>query len=115
MDRVEIKIPSKPQFLQMLRLTTASLANNIGFDIDDVEDLKVIVSELATYVLPMNDEILMEFELEDDSITINISTEKLLYKDDSSNADLIMKQKILQSLADEIKISDHKVAIIKNK
>jgi serine/threonine-protein kinase RsbW len=45
MDKVSLKIPNKPNFVSIARLTVSSLANDIGFDIDDIEDLKVAVGE----------------------------------------------------------------------
>ncbi len=115
MNKVELKIPSDPQFLQATRLTTASLANRIGFDVDDVEDLKVLISEIVTYVIPLNDEILIKYELYDDKIKFIVKVEKAFYDLDDLKAEAKMKRQILMTLADEIEFSEDEVIVIKNK
>ncbi len=115
MHRVELKIPSDPQFLQAVRLTTASLANKVGFDVDDVDDLKVIISEIVTYAIPINEEILIKFDLFEDKIKMTIELEKLSYDFDKYENEAILKKQILLSLADEIEIDEAKAVIVKYK
>lgn len=115
MEKVLIRIPSKPQYLQVLRLTTASLANRMGFDIDDVEDLKVLISEVVTYVLPINDELEIVFEIEEEKITIKVFANQVGYSDGELEQEMKMKQQILSSLADDIVFEDKCVSIIMNR
>jgi serine/threonine-protein kinase RsbW len=51
MDEISIKLPAKPEFMSVARLTTAGLANRLGFSIDEIEDLKVAVSEAGNYLI----------------------------------------------------------------
>ena len=51
MDRIRLILPTKPEYVSLARLTIASVANNMGFSIGDVEDLKVAVSEACTNAL----------------------------------------------------------------
>jgi serine/threonine-protein kinase RsbW len=50
-DTVSIRIPASPQYLQIVRLIAAGLATRLNFTIDDIEDLKIGVDELATYLI----------------------------------------------------------------
>jgi serine/threonine-protein kinase RsbW len=50
MDTITVRIPAAPQFLQVVRLVAAGLASRLGFTIDDIEDLKIAVDELAAYL-----------------------------------------------------------------
>lgn len=50
-ETITIELPADPQFVSLARLTVASLGNIVGFSIDDVEDLKVVVSEACTNAL----------------------------------------------------------------
>ena len=50
MDRVSIKIPASPVYLQVVRLIAAGLASRLGFTLDDIEDLKIAVDELSAYL-----------------------------------------------------------------
>jgi serine/threonine-protein kinase RsbW len=49
-ETVTIKIPASPQYLQVVRLVAAGLASRLKFTIDDIEDLKIAVDELAAYL-----------------------------------------------------------------
>ncbi len=48
---IHLRLPSFPQYVSLARLTVASVGNMIGFSVDDVEDLKVAVSEACTNAL----------------------------------------------------------------
>ena len=50
MDKVSIKIPALPAYLQVVRLIASGLASRLGFTIDDIEDLKIAVDELSAYL-----------------------------------------------------------------
>lgn len=50
MDTIRVTIPASPQYVQVLRLVAAGLASRLGFTIDDIEDLKIAVDELASYL-----------------------------------------------------------------
>jgi serine/threonine-protein kinase RsbW len=50
MDTVRVTIPASPQYVQVVRLVAAGLASRLGFTIDDIEDLKIGVDELASYL-----------------------------------------------------------------
>jgi hypothetical protein len=49
-DEVSITIPASPQYVGVIRLVAAGLAARQGFSLDDIEDLKIAVDELAAYV-----------------------------------------------------------------
>lgn len=50
-DYIEIKIPAKPQYVSVIRLAISGLATRIGFLYDEIEDLKIAVSEAVTNVV----------------------------------------------------------------
>lgn len=47
-DKIELCIPSKPEYVGVVRLTLAAIASRIGFDIEKIEDMKVAVAEACT-------------------------------------------------------------------
>lgn len=51
MDNIKLIIPKKSEYISTIRLTTSSLSNIDGFDIDEIEDLKVIVSEVCIFFI----------------------------------------------------------------
>ena len=50
-DYVEIRVPAKPQYVSVLRLTVSGLATRIGFTYDEIEDLKIATGEAVTNVV----------------------------------------------------------------
>ncbi|GAE93566.1 serine-protein kinase rsbW [Gracilibacillus boraciitolerans JCM 21714] len=44
-DFIEIKIPAKAEYVGVVRLTASGIANRMGFNYEDIEDLKVAISE----------------------------------------------------------------------
>lgn len=44
-DNVALSLPSKSEYVSIARLTASVIANNMGFDFDDIEDIKVAVGE----------------------------------------------------------------------
>ena len=47
-ETIKMEIGANPDLVGIIRLTTSGIANKIGFSIDDIEDIKVAVSEACT-------------------------------------------------------------------
>ena len=45
---VELRLPNRPEFVAVARLTVAAVACRMGFDVSDIEDIKVAVGEACT-------------------------------------------------------------------
>ncbi len=52
--RVDVAVPAATEYLQLLRLNVAALAA-ASFDVDEIEDLKIAVEELASPLLSIED------------------------------------------------------------
>lgn len=115
MDNIKMDLPSDPKYLQMLRLSTSSLANQIGFDIEIIEDLKVVVSEIFTHCIIENERIRVDFSLYNDKIVINFFTNESEKEKGFNDISLEFKKQILLSLTDEFILEDDKITIIMNK
>ncbi|SER38320.1 serine/threonine-protein kinase RsbW [Gracilibacillus ureilyticus] len=44
-DFIEMKVPAKPEYVGVVRLSTSGIANRMGFSYEEIEDLKVAISE----------------------------------------------------------------------
>lgn len=110
MDTIKFTIPSNPKYIQMLRLSSASIANSMGFDIEDIEDIKVLVSELFTYLLPDLDEIRVDFVLNDSKLDI-IFYRHSVQKEGLNEAQFELKKQILIALSDNIEFEDERVVV----
>lgn len=47
-DYVEMKIPAKPEYVGVVRLTSSGISSRMGFSYEEIEDIKVAVSEAST-------------------------------------------------------------------
>ncbi|WP_181350145.1 anti-sigma B factor RsbW [Thalassobacillus sp. CUG 92003] len=47
-DFIEIKVPAKAEYVGVVRLSISGIANRMGFTYEDIEDLKVAISEALT-------------------------------------------------------------------
>lgn len=50
-DYVEVRVPAKPQYVSVIRLTISGLAARMGFSYDEIEDLKIATGEAVTNVV----------------------------------------------------------------
>lgn len=50
-DVVSLKVPGQPQYVGLVRLAIAGLANHLDFTFDDTEDLKLAVTETCSHLL----------------------------------------------------------------
>jgi len=77
-DVLKFLIPSKQEYIQMVRLAIASIAGKANFDVDAVQDIKEAVSEACKIVfchgkLGFSDRYEIICEVEDEKITITAS------------------------------------------
>ncbi|KYC83959.1 Serine-protein kinase rsbW [Heyndrickxia sporothermodurans] len=47
-DNIEMKIPAKPEYIGVIRLTLSGIASRMGFGYEMIEDLKIATSEAIT-------------------------------------------------------------------
>ncbi|AOY78246.1 histidine kinase [Clostridium formicaceticum] len=47
-DIIKLSVPNKPEYVSIIRLTISGIANRMGFDIEEIEDIKVAISEACT-------------------------------------------------------------------
>lgn len=48
---VELRVPSRAEWVALVRLATAAVANRLQFSIEDIEDVKLAVAEACTAVI----------------------------------------------------------------
>ncbi len=73
---VELRLPADSAFVSVLRTAASGLAARLDFTIDDIEDLRMAVSEACSLVLPSADpgsDLVAEFFLGQGSITAAVS------------------------------------------
>ncbi len=76
-ETVEVTIPPKAEFVSVARLTAATVAARQSFTYDEIEDLKIAVSEACTALILAGTggaPLALRFTLEGDLLEIRIET-----------------------------------------
>jgi len=120
-DCIELSLPVNPAYVSAARLTASSIANRMGFNIEDIEDIKAAVSEACTYLIKRNLHLgpkmfQIQFNLTNSSLEINLTSQKSesinnIYDDDSLGIMMI------EALMDKIFVADDdviKISMVKN-
>lgn len=50
-DAVRLSVPTSLEYVRIVRLTASGVASRLGFDVDEIENLRVAVDELASMVV----------------------------------------------------------------
>jgi len=114
-DIIRLTIPSKPDYISVVRLTSSSIASKLGLSIDEIEDIKVSLSEACTNALTRTDEINIKFEIFDDRFVIIVDNVAL----SEHNEDTLIRESnlgilIMKSLMDEVNFTEKGVEMIKH-
>ena len=113
-DIITLTIPSKPDYISVIRLTSSSICNTMGFNIEDIEDIKVSISEACINALNNSSEINIVFQIEKDKLIVNVdnvSYENINGKE--INKEMELSLLIIESLMDKVNFSDKGVEMIK--
>jgi serine/threonine-protein kinase RsbW len=74
-DIINLKIPKKPDYISLVRLTTSGIGNSMALDIDDIEDIKVSIGEACINALIKEDgeDISIVFQIDEEKLNIKVS------------------------------------------
>ncbi len=109
---IKLVLPSKPDYVGVVRLTTSAIANNIGLDIEGIEDVKVAIAEACTNALGKKDELYINYKIEKDKFIMEVKdvTEDIGESEKEKELGIL----IIKSLMDEVSFSKEGIKMIKN-
>ena len=98
--RIAITFPARPDYLRLARLTTADAASRAGFDYEEIDDLRIAVSELCALISGGNAATLtLDFSLEPRAVSVRgVATTGSVVENEFS-------RDIVAALVDEFEIS----------
>jgi len=103
-EKINLTIPKKSEYMSTIRLTTSALSSLKGFNVDEIEDLKVIISEVCTFFISNvennNEPIDIKYEINDGSITVIVTDLNSGEISDKNRTNSEMCIMIIESLAD---------------
>lgn len=110
---IDLLVPLLPEMVRIIRLTVSGVANRMGFQIDEIEDIKVAVAEICNQIIlktsPTTERCLIHFEMQDKCLRVKFAFEhskpegfELFDEDDA------MGICIVNSLVDEVELERQK-------
>lgn len=108
-DQIKLLLPASSRFVATARVTAASVAAELDFPVDDIEDLRVGVNELAAVLVEWAEdhdapEVELTFRMRDGELEVAGrvvgGTNGAADGDDGDTVDVLAEQ-ILASVADE--------------
>jgi len=113
-DIIKLTIPSQGKYISVARLTISSIGNSIGLNIDDIEDIKVCISEACINALDKSENIDIEFKIEVDKLTMKVDkVSQYKLEDMEINKERQLGILIIESLMDEVHFTEEGVEMIK--
>lgn len=114
-DVISIKLPSKAEYVSIARLAASVISNTIGFDVEDIDDIKVAVGEACNNAVlhGKSEEEVYEiaFKLSDDKIHIEVKDNGIGFDEEKYEEPDLNNLKgnglgiyIMKSLMDEVDI-----------
>src|SRR5438874_13729418 len=70
--QITITFPGTPDFVRLERLPSADAGSRAGFDYEDIDDLRIAVSELCALITGAPDAaVTLEFSVEQGNVTVD--------------------------------------------
>jgi hypothetical protein len=71
-ETIELSFPANPDLVVLARFTAATVAARAGFDVEEIEDLRLAVDELFVSLGPMDEDGCVRLQLDrvDDTVSI---------------------------------------------
>jgi anti-sigma regulatory factor (Ser/Thr protein kinase) len=110
-DMIEMRIPLDAQFASLLRVTVASVAADRGFTVDEIDDLRLGVSEVfATLTADRErDRCVVLMSVEPDAVVVTLGLEP-----GGTVPELdALATTILSSVVDEFRVSEDGFVLVK--
>jgi len=104
-DEVLLRFPARPDYLRLARLAAADVGSRAGFDYEEIEDLRIAVSELCAMISTDDGaELSLSFTVTRESVTVAGSRP---YADGGAILadDLAMAEGLVAAVVDEHNLS----------
>jgi serine/threonine-protein kinase RsbW len=105
---IRLSVPAALEYVRIVRLTASGVASRLGFDVEEIEDLRVAVDELASIVVDAagGGDLVVQFAVRDDSLRIEGEATLSPSRAENAKVDDLTAQ-ILAAVVDEWDLSTH--------
>lgn len=118
-ESLSISIPNKPEYVGVVRLTTSAIASRMGFNVEEIEDIKVAVAEACTNAIVhgicnQDENFNIHFAMDEEKIVIKVQDQGTgFYCEAVEEPDLTSPKEgglgifIIKSLMDEVEVESN--------
>lgn len=114
MDKIFVKIPSEKKYISTLRLSISSIANTISMNIENIEDLKVSISEVMNLFVDESEFFEISMDVFEDKVAIEVMPD-VFQPDIQEKEENEFALLILENLVDKVEFREKSVLLVKNK
>ena len=106
-EHIHLSLPVNAAYVSAARLTVSSVANRMGFSVDEIEDIKTAVSEACTFIIKKahsdnKNEFKISLMMDNGAMEIQVRT---LYEQDLEFAEDDMCLTLIRGLVESFEIS----------
>ena len=118
-DSLSISIPNKPEYVGVVRLTTSAIASRMGFNVEEIEDIKVAVAEACTNAIVhgicnQDENFNIHYAMDEEKIVIKVQDQGTGFYCEAVEAPDLTSPKegglgifIIKSLMDEVEVESN--------
>ena len=114
MDKIFVKIPSEKKYISTVRLSISSIANTISMNIENIEDLKVSISEVMNLFVDESEFFEISMDVFEDKVAIEVMPD-VFQPDIQEKEENEFALLILENLVDKVECREKSVLLVKNK
>ena len=112
-DLIKLTVPNKPDYVGVVRLTTSAIASGIGFNIEEIEDIKVAIAEACIDALDKSEDLCIEYKVCLNKLAIYVRNVTEGEKSSEKSKEKELGILIIKSLMDEVIFNDQGIEMIK--
>lgn len=105
-DRISLKIPAKPDYLVTARLTVSSIASRMGFDVNDIEDIKTATAESCLLIMQSGEfntfNIAVYIDVDENKLSVEIIGEEKSISIKQLDEEGNLGQYLIEALSDDV-------------
>ena len=118
---IELTLPLDAAYISAARLTSSSIANRMGFGIEEIEDIKTAVSEACTFVIEKSTKLtanpasfVLRFNVQPDCLIITLESTIVNFMEYKEETGLLLIRALMNEV--ELKVTqDTAFMILKKK
>ena len=106
---IEIRVPPNPSRSRVLRLAASGMASLAGFTVDEIEDIKIAVSEVLIALIEHGEGQPIDLQFMVDDQLFSVSGRTAVDQFDTEDSDLILCRTVLAEVS-----GSHGIDVIEN-